>query len=66
MRLKYHMLRGPYAGHSTNDVEQYLRWLSQIATVTPEYADKERAQDKADRDIDRVVDVAAAKFEDRG
>lgn len=63
--LTYHMLKGSHAGHSTTDVEQYIRWLSQITTVTPEYADKERAHDKASRDIDRVTDAAAAKFEDR-
>ena len=53
-------------GRSTTDVEQFLQWVSAFANCTPEVRDSIRAHDKDERDIDRVVDAAAAKFEDRG
>lgn len=76
MTLTYHMLKGSHNGHSTTDVEQYIRWLSELTVVTPEHAQKLRnvvaeavaeAHDnaKAARNVDRVIDKAAAKFEDR-
>lgn len=67
--LTYRMMVGPDAGHLTTDVEQYIRWLSSVTVVTPEHAQKLREAARqaaehveAERDLDRVVDVAAAKF----
>ena len=70
--LTYHMKAGPHAGQMTADVEEAIRWLSEIAIVTPEHAQmmrdemaKSKANDETVRNVDRVVDAAAAKFEDR-
>ena len=52
-------------GRATTDVEQFLRWVAGYANATPEFAEEIRARDKAYRETDRVIDEAAAKFEDR-
>jgi len=72
MMLTYRMMAGPEAGHLTTDVEQYIRWLSELVEVPPEHAQALRnaaaegkANAKSDRNVDRVIDAAAAKFEDR-
>ena len=63
--LTYRMMKGPHEGQTTTDVEQYLRWLSAIAIVTPELAQRERDYAGEQAKTDRVIDAAAAKFEDR-
>ncbi|KKN49292.1 hypothetical protein LCGC14_0643910 [marine sediment metagenome] len=70
--LTYRMMAGPHAGQMTADVEEAIRWLTEIAIVTPEHAQmmrdetaKSKANAKSDRNVDRVIDAAAAKFEDR-
>ncbi|KKL20948.1 hypothetical protein LCGC14_2450320 [marine sediment metagenome] len=68
MMLTYRMMAGPEAGHLTTDVEQYIRWLSKLVEVTPEHAQELRnaaAEGKANAETNRVIDAAAAKFEDR-
>ena len=52
----------------TTDVEQYIRWLSRLIEVPPDHAQALRdaaAEGKANAAVDRVIDEAAAKFEDR-
>ena len=58
--LKYSMLKGKHAGRTTTDVEQYIRWLSDTAIVTPETADylRKRVIMKADP---RLVSYASGK-----
>ena len=66
--LTYRMAAGPHAGQTTTDVEECIRWLSALAIVTPEHAQMMRdaaAESKASAAVDRVIDEAAAKFEDR-
>jgi len=52
-------------GRVTTDVEQFLHWVAGYANVTPEFIEGMRARAQADRATDRIIDEAAAKFEDR-
>ncbi len=63
MTLTYRM-EGP---NTTQDIEEYIRWLGQERNIhlDPDVADCLRAADVADHEVDRVIDEAAAKFEDR-
>ena len=68
MTLTYTIQVGPYAGRSTTDIEQHIRWLGSITRMTPEFAQALRdvvAEVEANSAVDRVIDKAAAKFEDR-
>ena len=65
MMLNYRMTAGPNSGRSTPSAEQFLRWLRAIATVSPELAKDISDRAREYTETDRVVDAAAAKFEDK-
>ncbi len=58
----FHMKAGPNRGRSTVDIEQYLRWLKELTTVSPELEQSLRDTDRTYREGDAAADEAAARF----
>ena len=63
--LTYRMMAGPNSGRPTPSAEQFRRWLRAMAAVSPELAKDISDRAREYTETDRVVDEAAAKFEDR-
>jgi hypothetical protein len=55
-------MAGEYAGRSTTDIEQYIRWMKSSLGTSDDHDQQIRDIVSAHAEIDRVTDEAAAKF----